>query len=58
MLKLKKTKIMTTGPLKEFIVEGTEMKMINSYTFLDYNYQRWLRAQRKLTEDVRLEEWE
>jgi hypothetical protein len=34
MPNLKKTKIMTTGPLKEFIVEGTEMEIINSYTFL------------------------
>ena len=34
MLNLKETKIMTTGPLKEFILEGTEMEIINSYTFL------------------------
>ena len=34
MLNLNKTKIMTTGPQKEFILEGTEMKIINSYTFL------------------------
>ena len=34
MLNLKKTKIMTRGPLKEFILEGTEMEIINSYTFL------------------------
>jgi hypothetical protein len=34
MLNLKKTKIMSTGPLKEFIVEGTEMEITNSYTFL------------------------
>ena len=34
MLNLKKTKIMTTGPLKEFILEGTEMEIIKSYTFL------------------------
>jgi hypothetical protein len=34
MLNLKKTKIMTKGPLKEFILEGTEMEIINSYTFL------------------------
>jgi hypothetical protein len=33
MLNLKKTKIIT-GPLKEFIVEGTEKELINSYTFL------------------------
>ena len=30
----KKTKIMTTGPLKELTGEGTEMEIINSYTFL------------------------
>ena len=34
MLNIKKTKIMTTGPVKEFILEGTEMAIINSYTFL------------------------
>jgi len=30
----KKTKIMTTGPLKELTIEGTEMEIINSCTFL------------------------
>jgi len=30
---LKKTQIMTTGTLKEFILEGTKME-INCYTFL------------------------
>jgi len=34
MLNLKKTKIKTTGPLKEFILEGREMEIINSYAFL------------------------
>jgi hypothetical protein len=34
MLNLKKTKIMTTRSLNEFILEGTEMEIINSYTFL------------------------
>jgi hypothetical protein len=34
MLNLKKTKIMSTGPLKELKVEGTEMDIINIYTFL------------------------
>jgi hypothetical protein len=34
MLNLEKTRIMTTGPLKEFILEGKEMEIINSYTFL------------------------
>jgi SepF-like predicted cell division protein (DUF552 family) len=33
MLNLKKTKTMTTGTLKEFILEGTEME-INCFTFL------------------------
>jgi hypothetical protein len=43
MLNLKKTKIMTTGTLKEFILEGTEMEITNCYTFLRlYNYQGWL----------------
>jgi len=32
-LNLKKTKIMTTGTLNEFILDGTEME-INCYTFL------------------------
>jgi hypothetical protein len=31
---LKKTKIMTTGTLKEFILEGTEMEITNCYRFL------------------------
>jgi len=34
MLNLKKTQIMTTGTLKEFILEGTEMEITNCYTFL------------------------
>jgi hypothetical protein len=34
MLNLKKTKIMTTGTLKKFILEGTEMEITNCYTFL------------------------
>jgi hypothetical protein len=34
MLNLKKTKIMTTGTLNEFILDGTEMETINCYTFL------------------------
>jgi hypothetical protein len=33
MLNLKKTKIMTTGILNEFILDGTEMEIINCYTF-------------------------
>jgi hypothetical protein len=46
MLHLKKTKIMTTGTLKEFILEGTEMEITNCYTYLgsvitrdDYDYK-------------------
>jgi hypothetical protein len=46
MLNLKKTKLMTTGTLKEFILEGTEMEITNCYTFLGsivtrdgYNYK-------------------
>jgi len=34
MLNLKKTKIMTAGIRNEFIVDGTEMEIINCYTFL------------------------
>jgi hypothetical protein len=34
MLNLKKTKIMTTGTLHEFILDGTEMEIIHCYTFL------------------------
>jgi hypothetical protein len=34
MLNLKKTKIMTTGTLNKFILDGTEMEIINCYTFL------------------------
>ena len=34
LLNLKKTKIMTTGTLNEFTLDGTEMEIINCYTFL------------------------
>jgi len=34
MLNLKKTKIMTTGILNEFLSDGTEIEIINCYTFL------------------------
>jgi hypothetical protein len=34
MLNLNKTKIMTTGTLNEFILDRTEMEIINCYTFL------------------------
>jgi hypothetical protein len=34
MLILRKAKIMTTGTLNEFILDGTEMEIINCYTFL------------------------
>jgi hypothetical protein len=34
MLNLKKTKIMTTGTLNKFILDGTEIEIVNSYTFL------------------------
>jgi hypothetical protein len=34
MLNLKKTKIMTTGTLNEFILDRTEMEIVNCYTFL------------------------
>ena len=34
MLNLKKTKIMTTGTLNKFILDGTEIEIINCYTFL------------------------
>ena len=36
MLNLKKTKIMTTETLNEFILDGTEMEIINCYIFLGY----------------------
>jgi len=34
MLNLKKTKIITTGTLKEFILEGTDTEITKCYTFL------------------------
>jgi hypothetical protein len=34
MLNLKKTKIMTTETLNKFILDGTEMEVVNGYTFL------------------------
>jgi len=33
-LNLKKTKIMTTGNLNNFKLDGTEVEIIDSYTFL------------------------
>ena len=33
LLNLKKTKIMTTGILNEFVLDGKEMEIINCYTF-------------------------
>ena len=33
-MNLKKTKIMTTGTLNKFILDGTEIEIINCYTFL------------------------
>jgi hypothetical protein len=40
MLNLKKTKIITTGILNEFILDRTEMEIINCYTFFRlYNHQ-------------------
>ena len=33
-LNLKKTKIMTTGNLNKFKLDGTEIEIIDSYTFL------------------------
>jgi hypothetical protein len=33
MLNLKKTKIMTTGTLNKFILDGTEREIINCYIF-------------------------
>lgn len=34
MLNLKKTKIMTTGTLNKFTLDGTEIEIVNCYTFL------------------------
>jgi hypothetical protein len=31
---LKKTKIMTTGTLNKFILDGTEIEIVNGYSFL------------------------
>ena len=36
MLNLQKTKLMTTGTLNEFILDGTEMEIIDCYTFLGF----------------------
>jgi hypothetical protein len=42
MLNLKKTKIMATVILNEFILDGTEIynKLVNIFRI--YKYQRWL----------------
>jgi hypothetical protein len=34
MLNLRKTKIMTTGALNKYILDGTKIEIVNSYTFL------------------------
>ena len=46
MLNLKKTKVMTTGILNEFVLEGTNRGNKLLHFFRLYNYQRWLRLQR------------
>jgi hypothetical protein len=55
-LNLKMTKIILTGPLKEFIVEGTEMEIINYYTFLGSIITRDSYEHKKLTEELRWED--
>jgi ribosome-interacting GTPase 1 len=42
MLNLKKTKILTTGTLNKFILDGTEIDSKRLHILRHYNYQRWL----------------
>jgi len=46
MLNLKKTQIMTTGTLMEFILEGKKMEITNCYTFLGSIITRWFKYDR------------
>jgi hypothetical protein len=58
MLNLKKTKIMTRGPLKEFILEGTEMEIINSYTFLGSVITRDDYEHKEINGRISIGEWQ
>jgi hypothetical protein len=48
MLNVKKTKIMTTGTLNVFILDKTEIGIINCYTFLGTIITQKLMAMTKL----------
>jgi hypothetical protein len=58
MLNVKKTKIMTTGTLNEFILDGTETEIINCYTFLSTTSPEMARFTKKSIEDFQVEEWQ
>src|SRR5215467_9204708 len=58
MLNLKKTKIMTTGTLNEFILDGTEIEIINRYTFLDTVITRDGYEYKEINRRFQWEEWQ
>jgi hypothetical protein len=58
MLNLKKTKIVTTGILNEFILDGTEMEIINCYTFLGSIITRDSYIYKEINRRLQLEEWQ
>jgi putative N-acetylmannosamine-6-phosphate epimerase len=57
-LNLKKTKIMTTETLNEFILDGTEIEITSYHTFVGSIITRDGTITRKSIEDFQLEEWQ
>jgi len=58
MLNIKKTKIMTTRILNEFILDGTEMETISCDTFLGSISPERVTTIKKSIEESQLEEWQ
>jgi hypothetical protein len=54
----KKTKIMTTATLNEFILDGTEIKITNYHTFLGSIITGVGYDNKEIEEDFQLEEWQ
>jgi hypothetical protein len=58
MLNLKKTKIMTTGTPNEFILDRTEIEIINCYTFLGTVITRHGYDHKEINRRLSMEEWQ
>jgi hypothetical protein len=58
LLNLKKTKIMTTGTLNEFTSDGTDVEIINCYTFLGSISNRDGYDHKEINRRLQLEEWQ